>query len=250
MVTAAWLFLTSLYLFGWNFGLAVLREMILVEALTANELNTEAMVSVLPSFGVNDPAPHHDTSSNTDTDTTTSDIASAVAGEQGRGKKSKKSPKIKIRYAVEADRDALRDLTKWSHERTIFGDIEFSNEKFESLFDLWKQNQRFQCGLVAEREGRILGLILASCGEYVFGTGSLLTTVHVFAVEGRDTHEITRAKVFLNLLRGVQKWSKTRGCEKVIVNVTTGQDLAATDKLLRRAGGVVMGGGYVFGASK
>ena len=54
-----------------------------------------------------------------------------------------------------------------------------------------------------------------------------------------------RPKTFLRLLRGLRIWAETRNAKRILVHVTTGRDLKATDKLLRAAGMQGVGGGYV-----
>jgi|GEM_PF-2120928 len=152
--------------------------------------------------------------------------------------------RIKVRFAAEMDREALRLLARWQHEQTLFGDIPFCDAKFDRLFDRWRSGQHHQCGIVAELGGAVVGGLYASAGEYQLGQGAVLTTVHAIAVDGRNTHPAIRAKVFLQLLRGVKEWSKTRGSRHVMVHATTGVNARAVDRLMRSAGGEFVGGAY------
>lgn len=155
------------------------------------------------------------------------------------------NPKIKIRFAQEADRESVRNLAKWQHEQTVFGDIEFCDKKFDAIFGRWKSSERFECGIVAQLGGKILGGLYASAGEYRIGKGEILTTVHAIAVDGRSASPGVRAKVFLMLVRGVKQWAQTRGVGRVLVNVTTGREIEEVDRLLKVAGAESLGGSYV-----
>jgi hypothetical protein len=50
------------------------------------------------------------------------------------------------------------------------------------------------------------------------------------------------------MLCGVRLWSDSIKATHVLVHVTTGTAIKATDRLLRAAGAKFIGGGYVYGA--
>jgi len=152
--------------------------------------------------------------------------------------------RIKVRFAAEADREALRSPARWQHEQTLFSDIPFCDAKFDRLFDRWHAGQRYQCGIVAEFDGDIVGCLYATAGEYYLGRDAILTTVHAIAVDGRNTHPAIRAKVFLQLVRGVKEWSKTRGSRRVLLHATTGRGHKALDRLMHASNAQMVGGAY------
>ena len=82
-------------------------------------------------------------------------------------------------------------------------------------------------------------------GEYLLSEGMVCTTVHAIAVDTLRLSPLRRAKTFLRLIKGLRRWSKTRNSKHLLVHVTTGQKLTATDRLLRAAGMRMVGGGYV-----
>lgn len=49
----------------------------------------------------------------------------------------------------------------------------------------------------------------------------------------------------MRLINAIKIWSDTRGAKQVLVHVTTGSNLKSTDRLLRRSGATLIGGGYV-----
>ena len=152
---------------------------------------------------------------------------------------------IVVRTPVETDRERVRVLCRAMHARSVFGDMPFSDAKFDRAVDLLKNRSRQSVGLVAELNGRVIGAAWASAGEYVFGEGEVLTTVHVIAVDVPFCGRLLSARTFLRLVAAIRKWSATRGAKRLLVHVTTGRDLASTDRLLRAAGLELMGGGYV-----
>lgn len=155
------------------------------------------------------------------------------------------SDTIVVRTPVEADRGPVRALCRAMHARTVFGDIPFSDAKFDRAVASLKGRSRQSVGLVAELNGRVIGAAWASAGEYVFGEGEVLTTVHEIAVDVPFCGRLLSARTFLRLVAAIRKWSATRGAKRLLVHVTTGRDLASTDRLLRAAGLELMGGGYV-----
>jgi len=79
----------------------------------------------------------------------------------------------------------------------------------------------------------------------VIGEGVVLTTVHFIAVDTEFCGRLLSAKTFLRLIAAIRKWSTTRNASRLLIHVTTGHDLASTDRLLRAAGMKMIGGGYV-----
>ena len=92
-------------------------------------------------------------------------------------------PKLIIRFGREDDKEAVLAIARQQHERTIFSDIPFSDAKFDRMCRDWFDSQRWQCGLVAEAGGTVVGFLHAAAGEYRFGDGAYLTTVHAVAVD-------------------------------------------------------------------
>jgi len=144
-----------------------------------------------------------------------------------------------------ADGEAVRALCRKAHGETFLGDIPFSDAKFDKAADRVLSGPRNTVCLVAEKSGQIVGMAWASAGEYLFGDGAVLTTVHTITIDTDALRPWRRAKTFLRLVKGIRIWSETRGAKHVLIHVTTGRDLAATDKLLRAAGAKCVGGGHV-----
>jgi len=99
--------------------------------------------------------------------------------------------------------------------------------------------------LVAELNSRLVGAAWATAGEYFIGEGEVLATVHFIAVDTDFCGRLLSAKVFLRLVSSIRAWAKTRGASRLLIHVTTGHELATTDRLLKAAGMNLIGGAYV-----
>ncbi len=162
---------------------------------------------------------------------------------------SGKSPRrsaVCVRLPEESDWPDLRQLVRRQHQRTIFADIPFSEAKLEALVQKARHPMPNQCLIVAEARGQIVGAAWCSAGEYLIGEGTLMTTVHLLAVDTERCGSYLSAKVFLRLLQGVRLWSDSIKATHVLVHVTTGTAIKATDRLMRATGAKFIGGGYVF----
>jgi hypothetical protein len=135
------------------------------------------------------------------------------------------------------------------HERSVFSDISLSDRKLAALEVQARNPQPHECVLVAEIDGRVVGLAACSAGEYLLGEGSVLTTVHMIGVDTDSCGPVRSAKVFVKLMRGIAAWSKTRGARQILVHVSTGNALKQTDRLIRAGGGLCIGGSYLVAAS-
>jgi GNAT superfamily N-acetyltransferase len=100
-------------------------------------------------------------------------------------------------------------------------------------------------GLIAELNGRIVGAASAHAGEYLIGEGAILVSVELVAVEQEKLPAVRRAKTFAALIQGLRRWAKSRNARALLLHVTTGTNVKATDRLLRAAGMKCVGGSYV-----
>ncbi|MEW7010035.1 hypothetical protein [Lentilitoribacter sp. EG35] len=171
-----------------------------------------------------------------------------------------KSGQILIRVIEPKDKEKCRELLKAHHASTAYADYAFSDDKFEShAAKIYAYPENMVC-LVAERalerdqnkaepttdqETEIIGLLWASAGSYALSDELIFATCHIIAVHPVKLGRLSAVKTFMLLIKAVKTWSKTRGADEVLVHVTTGTNLKATDRLLRRSGAKTIGGGYV-----
>jgi len=166
-------------------------------------------------------------------------------GEGAPSGKSVRRSSVFVRLPEDKDWPDIRRIVRAQHQRTVFAHIPFSERKIEAIMERAKQPAIHECGLVAEAKGRLVGLAWFSAGEYLLGESGVMTTVHLLAVDVDNCGPYLAAKTFMRLLTGVRLWSDTRKAEHVLVHVTTGTAIKETDRLLRAAGGRLLGGGYM-----
>lgn len=94
--------------------------------------------------------------------------------------------------------------------------------------------------IMAEREGRLLGMAVVMLGEHFFSP-ALAATVQLLYVAPAARGGRTAVK----LLKAIRRWSAQHGARDLHVNVTTAIDVTRTDRFLRKMGFRQTGGNYV-----
>lgn len=155
---------------------------------------------------------------------------------------------VRVRVAEDRDWPALRELVRKHHRRTVFADMPFSEKKFDEIEARLKAPAKHEWLIVAEAKGKIVGGAWFSAGEYMLCEGALMTTVHIIAVDTERCGPYLSAKTFMRLVHAIVIWSHSRGATQVLVHVTTGTAIKATDRLLQRGGAKCLGGGYLISA--
>lgn len=150
-----------------------------------------------------------------------------------------------VRRSVVADREPLRALLRQHHANTVFRSQKFSDWKFDAQFEILVRQPENILALVAEYRGAVVGAAWAQCDHYMLSDGPPFVSVQLIAVEQRGLNPVGRTKTFLGLITAVRQWKTEKAASHVQIHVTTGSNLAATDKLLRAAGAECVGGNYV-----
>lgn len=157
--------------------------------------------------------------------------------------------KIIIRVIKPEDKEPARDLLKAHHASTIYAEYPFSDDKFdthaEKIYSYPENMVCFVAELINDDGNEIVGLLWASAGSYALSDALIFSTCHVVAVHPEKLSRLKKVKTFMRLIKAVKIWSDTRGANQVLVHVTTGTNIAVTDRLLRRSGAKCIGGGYV-----
>jgi hypothetical protein len=164
------------------------------------------------------------------------------------GQTSNAAPKkshMLIRRVEPADREQVRALMRQQHANRVFRQQPFSDRKFDAQFEFLSRHPENVLALVAEYRGNIVGAAWAQCDHYMLSDGPPFVAVQLIAVELEALNQVGRTKVFLGLIAAVRQWKTEKGASHVQVNVTTGTNLSATDKLLRAVGAEFVGGSYV-----
>lgn len=166
--------------------------------------------------------------------------AEASTSDSGAGNRSR----IRIRLAEPGDEASAGNMFRRYHARTAFSDLPYSEDRFALAWRRGIERVVHRVVLVAERDGDIVGVAHASCGAYILSE-DLITTVHLIVIDHDRLSGFGRVKTFHRLLEALRRWSKARGARRVVINNTSGLNIGVTDRLVRSAGGRMIGGGYL-----
>ncbi|MEP4034543.1 hypothetical protein [Roseibium polysiphoniae] len=151
---------------------------------------------------------------------------------------------LRVRLFEERDIPAVRGIMRQHHATTVFRNQPFSDEKLDKhIRKILSRPPRMAC-IVAEWQGRPIGVLWAAADSYMLSDGPLFVTVHVIAVD-LEQKPLRRAKAFLALVGGLKKWTASLNASHAFVHVTTGSNLKSTDRLMKAAGAQFVGGAYV-----
>jgi len=158
---------------------------------------------------------------------------------------SDKTKRITFRLVQPKDKQAVSALAKADHEESFFSYIEFSEIKFNTLFDKAVESPHFCFGAVAESRGALQGFAYATLGEYFIGDEARIVSVHVLFVKASIRDSLAGGKIAIRLLKSLQYWGRERQANAVMMHVTSGVKVKATDRFLRKLGMQTLGGNYI-----
>ncbi|MCY4501994.1 MAG: GNAT family N-acetyltransferase [Alphaproteobacteria bacterium] len=95
------------------------------------------------------------------------------------------------------------------------------------------------CLLQAELDGRVIGGVVGSIGPH-YHSPALAALLESFYVLPEHRGSIA----FVKLLHAFRRWAATNGAVRMYVCVTSGVEIARTDRLLKRLGFEPTGGNY------
>ena len=168
-----------------------------------------------------------------------------TAGSPSAGPGTRARKTFKVRPMEECDREAIRAVLRAEHAHTVFRNQPFSDWKYDRHVNtVLSRPPRMIC-LVVERNDAALGVAWASADSYMLSDGPIFVTVTGIAVEMEKLGAVSRAKAFVALIRGIKHWANSLNATHAFIHVTTGSNLKATDKLIRAAGGNLVGGAYL-----
>ncbi|NKC14188.1 MAG: GNAT family N-acetyltransferase [Gammaproteobacteria bacterium] len=157
---------------------------------------------------------------------------------------TKKPSAIHLARAGKADKAAIMELARLDHRESIFGNLEFPEKKFSTLFNK-SIDQPGRCiTLKAEVKGEIVGFLYCTIGEYFIAENNLQATVHVLDVKKNLRHSVLGGKVAVKLVKAITKWAKAQGVQHVFFYVTSGTRIAQVDSFFRKMGMTTLGGNY------
>lgn len=151
-----------------------------------------------------------------------------------------RSGRVSIRLAAnEADILAMIALGRQMHAEGRFRKFPYDEARLLAAgrAGLGKGNPGL---LIAERNGQVIGMIVAFAGEQFFSPVKVATSQLFYVAK-----EARKGRAAVLLLRGLRAWAKAAGAAEVNLNTTIGLDLARTDRFLRKLGFRQTGGNYV-----
>ncbi|WP_227271570.1 GNAT family N-acetyltransferase [Roseobacter weihaiensis] len=147
---------------------------------------------------------------------------------------------------VEAHRTQVCALTRSVHEKSLFGDIPFSDAKLNRAFDKTLKVPERHLGLVVSLDGRVLGCCYCALGDYFIGEGARIVTVNALCVEPEVSDGLLGGKVALRLAKGIEVWARSQQATHILYHVTAGIEIARADRFFRKIGMRQLGGNYAF----
>ncbi len=102
-----------------------------------------------------------------------------------------------------------------------------------------KVQREDRCLLQAELDGRVIGGLIGAVGPH-YHSPALGASLQGFYVLPEHRGSLAAVK----LLHGFRRWAATNGAARMYVGVTSGIDIARTDRLFRRLGFRPKGGNY------
>ncbi|WP_436397732.1 hypothetical protein [Roseobacter sp. S98] len=150
---------------------------------------------------------------------------------------------LRVVLAEEEHRSQVRILTRTVHEKSLFGDIPFSEVKFDRAFDraLLVPDS---LGLVVLLNNRVLGCCYCSIGGYFIGDGARIVSVNTICVEPDISGRLLGGKVALRLAKGVESWARSQEATHILYHVTSGIEVVRADRFFRKVGMKQLGGNY------
>lgn len=148
--------------------------------------------------------------------------------------------RVRIRLASSpSDVEAMIRLARMAHEESAFRGIPIDDAKAQRLTDAAMADKGRYGLLIAEKDGEITGMLIATAGEYFFSK-AVMATALIWYVAPKHRGGTSAVK----LLHGFRKWAQNRGAVEAQINVTSGVRMASTDKMLKRVGLRPVGGNY------
>lgn len=151
---------------------------------------------------------------------------------------------VRVRLFEDRDVEGIRRIMRQHHATTVFRNQAFSDWKLDEHFDLILSRPPRMVCVTAEWEGMPVGVAWAVADSYMLTDGPLFVNVHVIAVD-LTLAPVRRAKIFLALVAAIRQWAASLNASHSFIHVTTGSNLAATDRLMRAAGAKFIGGNYI-----
>jgi len=142
-----------------------------------------------------------------------------------------------IRAPVHGDIERLIELGAEMHRESVYAFLPYDREKVRALIVQYVEDRTTRCGLVAEADGALVGMIGGAAIDYYFCDETLVADEVLFVTRDRRG-----GFAAVRLIRGLQDWAARRGAREVCLSVSTNVHRETTERLYERLGFTLVGG--------
>ena len=146
---------------------------------------------------------------------------------------------IQIRRMSEQDIEPMVEMGAAMHAESAFVVLDYSRDKCRDLCRRYIAHPDVNFGVVAEKDGRLIGMLMGYVTDYYFGDDKIACDILWYM-----DPEHRGSRVGIRLLEAFQDWSKERGASEVCIGISTAVAFERTGALLQRLGYLHVGGNY------
>ena len=142
-----------------------------------------------------------------------------------------------IRVLLQEDIDALTELGSEMHQESDYAFLPYDRGRVRTLILQYIEDRTTRCGLVAEDDQTLIGMIGGVLIEYYFCEETLVADEVLFVKRERRG-----SMAALRLIRGLQEWAVRRGARELCLSVSTNVHSETTGRFYERLGFAHVGG--------
>ena len=132
---------------------------------------------------------------------------------------------------TEGDISKCIELGYAMHQESYFKNFEYNNNKLTNLLTAMVSNPQKFCGLVAEKDGEVIGLFIGLSDEHWFGTNTMSCDLAFYVIPSERG-----SMAGIKLIKAYEEWARSIGVSEIILGIYTGINADRTSSLLQRLG--------------
>jgi GNAT superfamily N-acetyltransferase len=144
-----------------------------------------------------------------------------------------------VRPCKHEDIDRAVEMGRHMHAESAFAFLPYEPEKVHSLVTDIIEHPETYCGLVAEHDQALVGMLGGYLTDYFFCHEKLACDLVLFV---EPDHRSSPAAA--RLIQGFRQWARARGAREVCLGVSTNINTAGIDRFYRSLGFTPVGGLY------
>ena len=148
--------------------------------------------------------------------------------------------KVETEYREITNKDfpALCDLGQMMHKEGSYSHLKFSKARLLETFKRY-MNDPDRIGIVAMQGDKPCGMIGGYVSKYYFSDELVAGDIAWFVVP-----EYRGSRVGLHLLDAFEDWAKSKGVSELRIGISTGVNMEAFDRLMKKRGYSMVGANY------